>query len=95
MYIRVTSYSYKPGTEEEVSRFQGERLMSAARQLAGFRRYISAIDRDASGRISITEWDERGHAENLRTALSSLLAEIADHGIQLEATPIYEMQIQS
>ena len=80
---------------QEIVRFGHERLIPAVRQLPGFRRYTGAIDR-ASGRgFVITEWDNLEQAENFRTALGSLVQQIADLTVRLEAGQTLEVVVQA
>jgi len=95
MYIRVTPLSFDPARKQEVKRFRKERIIPLTRHLTGFRRYTLALD-EASGRgVTLTEWDDLKQAQEFRTAIASLLQEVADLGITLETSQVYEALVQA
>jgi hypothetical protein len=94
MYIRVTPYSFDPAKEQDQLRISEQQLVPALRTLPGFRRYTGAVDR-ASGRgVAITEWDDLAHAEGVRDAIIAVVREMAEHGLQLEAPQVLEVNAQ-
>jgi hypothetical protein len=95
MYVRVTPSHSDPARAEEVVRFAEERLVPALRRLPGFRRYTVGVDRATGDGIAFTEWDTLEQAQNLRPALGGLTQEIADHGIRLETSRVYEVRVQA
>jgi quinol monooxygenase YgiN len=95
-YVRVVLARYAdPAGEQERVRFIQEEVVPALRRRPGFRRYVSAVDRDARREVGITEWDERAHAEGLDEALAASAARAAALGIQIEGTQIYEITVQA
>jgi hypothetical protein len=95
MYVRVTPTHSDPAREQEVVGFIQERVVPALRRLPGFRRYTAAADRATGEGVAVTEWDTREQAEALRTALGGLVQEIADHGVRLETSQVYEVLVQA
>jgi heme-degrading monooxygenase HmoA len=95
MYVRVTPFSFDPAKEQEIVRFTDERLMPAIRQLPGFRRYTGALDRAHGRGFAISEWDTLEQAEQFRTALGSLVQQIAELSVRLEAGQTLEVVVQA
>ena len=95
MYVRVTPLSFDPAKTQEIKRFTDERILPLIRPLQGFRRYTSAFDQTTGRGVAISEWDDQQHAEGFRTAVSSILPGIADLGVTLETSQVYEVLVQT
>jgi hypothetical protein len=95
MYIRVTPYSFDAAKEQDQLGVSEQRLVPALRALPGFRRYTGAVDRPSGRGVAITEWDDLAHAQDLRDAIITVVREMAEHGLHLEAAQIFEVNAQS
>lgn len=95
MYVRVTPLSFDSARTQEIKRFGDERILPLVRPLPGFRRYSLALDQAAGRGVTLTEWDDQQHAQDFRTAVASLLQEIADLGVILETSQVYEVLVQA
>jgi quinol monooxygenase YgiN len=91
MYIRITPYSFDPAKEQDQLQVSEQRLVPAIRTLPGFRRYTGAVDRAAGRGVAITEWDDLAHAQDLREAVITIVRDMAEHGLHLEAAQIFEV----
>lgn len=95
MYVRVTPLTFDATRKQELQRFGEERIIPLTRQLPGFRRYTLALDEASSRGVTLTEWDDLQQAQGYRTAVTSLLQEIAALGVTLETSQVYEGLVQT
>jgi hypothetical protein len=92
MFMRDTRGSYDPSREAEARAFIEEEYIPALTALPGFRGYTLGLDESARRHISVTLWDTAEQANGLRQALGeTILRRIADLGIHLDSSDLYEV----
>jgi len=96
MYIRITTGRYDTSREDEVRTMVEATVLSAARQLPGFKSYTGGLDRNARRVVAITTWETDEQAQGFRDKLGSdILKQIQDLGVQLDESQVFETVIEA
>jgi hypothetical protein len=96
MYVRVTPVRFDPAREEEIVRLTRERLVPAARLTPGFQHYFGTADRAHPGRgYVITVWDTAEQADRAREVLGGAIGPILALGVDLGASEVHEIVVES
>jgi heme-degrading monooxygenase HmoA len=96
MHIRITTGRYDTSHENEVRTMAETTVLSAARQLPGFKSYKGGLNANTGRLVVVTTWETGEQAQGFRDKLGSdIIKQIQDLGIQLDESQVFESVIEA